>query len=225
MSYQNGPRIVTDRLVLYLDAGNSKSYPGVGTMWFDLSGNNLHATLIDNIQHNTNGYFILDGSQDGAQINNFPAVFSNSVTMTGWFYFDINNTRDVLFGSFDDAIMDISFERHTSNRLRLYWNNGINDIFSSNNIAPANRWLYISIIRNKEMNAVQFYIDGKIVSSTNVVSSDILTNNLTFRIGRDTRTDFTNMNGKISSIKIYNKALSGNEIQQNYNALKGRFSL
>ena len=47
MSIYGGPEIVTDGLVLHLDAANSKSYPGTGTSWFDLSGSNNHGTLVN----------------------------------------------------------------------------------------------------------------------------------------------------------------------------------
>jgi prepilin-type N-terminal cleavage/methylation domain-containing protein len=42
----NPLNIVKDGLVLHLDAGNPASYPGTGTTWFDLSGNNNNGTLI-----------------------------------------------------------------------------------------------------------------------------------------------------------------------------------
>ena len=42
MSNLYGPRIVTDGLVLHLDAGNRKSYPGSGSTWYDLSGQDNH---------------------------------------------------------------------------------------------------------------------------------------------------------------------------------------
>ena len=40
-----GPNVVTDGLVLYLDAGNTKSYPGTGTVWYDVSGNGYQANM------------------------------------------------------------------------------------------------------------------------------------------------------------------------------------
>jgi hypothetical protein len=45
MSLIHSPRIVTDGLVLCLDAGNPKSYTGSGTTWTDLSGNGNNGTL------------------------------------------------------------------------------------------------------------------------------------------------------------------------------------
>ena len=39
MAFRYSPRVVTDGLVFAVDAGNVKSYPGSGTVWYDLSGN------------------------------------------------------------------------------------------------------------------------------------------------------------------------------------------
>ena len=72
MSYSKGPRIVTDGLVLYLDAGNSKSYPGTGTVWNDLSGNNNNGTLVNGPTFSSanKGSIVFDGVNDGCNINN-----------------------------------------------------------------------------------------------------------------------------------------------------------
>ena len=44
MAYFTGPNIVQDGLVLALDAGSTRSYPGTGTTWYDLSGNENNFT-------------------------------------------------------------------------------------------------------------------------------------------------------------------------------------
>ena len=45
MAFRYSPKIVTDGLVLSVDAANKKSYPGSGTTWYDLSGNAINGTL------------------------------------------------------------------------------------------------------------------------------------------------------------------------------------
>ncbi len=45
MSYKNGPKVVTEGLIAYLDAANTKSYPGSGTTWYDLTKNENHGTI------------------------------------------------------------------------------------------------------------------------------------------------------------------------------------
>ena len=66
MSYHNGPKIVNDGLVLYLDAANSKSYSGTGTTWTDLSGNLNNATLVNGPTYSSlnGGGIVLDATAD-----------------------------------------------------------------------------------------------------------------------------------------------------------------
>ena len=69
MSRLYGPKIVVDGLVLMLDAGNPKSYSGSGNTWYDLSGNNKHATLINTPTYSP-GYLSFDGSTQTATLSN-----------------------------------------------------------------------------------------------------------------------------------------------------------
>ena len=46
-----GPDILTDGLALLLDSSSSRSYPGTGTTWYDLSGNDNHGTLVNFTGH------------------------------------------------------------------------------------------------------------------------------------------------------------------------------
>ena len=159
-----------------------------GTTDFSNSGNfakPVNGTLYSS---SFGGCFLFDGTADALELYNFPQIFSNSITFEGWYYFNESNTRDILFGNYDGSPA-INFERHTSDRLRLYWNNGANDIYTGNNVAPANKWLHICMIRNKELSKFQFFVNGALVSDQNVTSADIATAASTFRIGRDIRTE------------------------------------
>ena len=71
MSFRYSPKIVTDGLVLYLDAANPKSYVSGSTTWFDLSGNNYHGTLINGAGFSSerNGCMTFDGIDDMVTTN------------------------------------------------------------------------------------------------------------------------------------------------------------
>jgi hypothetical protein len=60
------PNIINDNLILYLDASNPSSYPGTGTVWYDLSGNENNFNL-NGPTHNLSGYFDFDGNNDFAK--------------------------------------------------------------------------------------------------------------------------------------------------------------
>jgi len=83
MSTIGGPNIVDSGLVLELDAGNTKSYPGTGTTWFDKSGNAYNGTLTNGPTFNTGslGSLVFDGVDD----------YVNNIGTTSTFSF-IQNT-------------------------------------------------------------------------------------------------------------------------------------
>ena len=72
MAYRNGPKIVTDGLVLCLDAAIGKSYPGSGTSWTDLSGNGNNGTLQNTPTFNSanGGSLIFDAANDVVSLPN-----------------------------------------------------------------------------------------------------------------------------------------------------------
>jgi len=82
MGVSYNPKIVKDGLVLYLDAGNTKSYPGSGTTWTDLSGNGNNGTL-NGPSYNSNllGTFVLDGVDDYATL---PTITLTNFTIQIW---------------------------------------------------------------------------------------------------------------------------------------------
>jgi hypothetical protein len=226
MATNYSPKIITDGLVLALDAANTKSYPGSGTTWSDLSGNGNNGTLTNGPTFNSSnlGSLMFDGADTGIQITNFPQIFNGSVGMSAWCYFN-DDSRGIIFGNFE-VTNSINFEKHTSRRLRLYWQSStLNDVFTPNNTIPLNEWHHIHIQRNKDTGTFQFFVNGILVHNPSVTSLDIASTGSTFRIGRDSRTGTTVVNGNISQVQIYNRALSAAEVLQNYNATKGRYGL
>ena len=80
-----GADFVTDGLILHLDAGNSNSYPGSGSTWFDLSGNNNHATINGPTFSNSQiKHFVLDGSNDDIASMNLSSY--TNLTIEVWYY-------------------------------------------------------------------------------------------------------------------------------------------
>ena len=86
MSFAHSPKIVTDGLVLSLDAGNTKSYPGAGTAWFDKSGYANNGTLVNGPTFNTGslGSIVFDGVDDYATSNVSSSIQENIGTCCCW---------------------------------------------------------------------------------------------------------------------------------------------
>ena len=75
MSVAYNPKIVTNGLVLALDAGNTKSYPGSGTTWTDLSGGGNNGTLTNGVEPVKQNSIVLDGSGDFLTLTNLNATY------------------------------------------------------------------------------------------------------------------------------------------------------
>ena len=224
-NYNN--KIVTDGLEFCVDFADRKSYSGSGSTVYDRGGGSHNGSALSAPTYTSDfgGAVVLDGSDDGFQFNTVPQIFAGSVSFDGWFYFEDSGARDVLFGSYNTSGFLVNFEKHTSNNLRLWWNGGVNNIYSSNNVTPIDEWCYIVMIRNKEAGKFQFYVNGEIVNNTTVSSADGATAATPFRLGRDSRTGTTVLNGKIGCTRLYSKALTAAEVLQNFNAQRGRFGI
>ena len=88
MSLNHSPKIVTDGLVLCLDAANRKSYPGSGTTWFDRSGRGNHGTLVNGAAYSSSytGSIVLDGLNDRVEGNISSSTFLGPHSISCWFY-------------------------------------------------------------------------------------------------------------------------------------------
>jgi hypothetical protein len=219
MAVQYNPGIVTDGLVLYLDAANRKSYPGTGTGWNNLStfqGNGIFQNGIT-FSNLNGGTLVLDGSDDYISFSsglslgsgNFSIEFVfNLSTITGnQYFYDFGTNNGVLqyanLGGFvlryltqATSIKDTSYtlNQNTNYHITVTRNTGTGYLYL--NTSLINNW-----------------------SDTETYTSS------TLNIGRYGGGSGFNMNGNIYLYKVYNKALSSTEIQQNFNALRGRFGI
>ena len=211
MSYANGPRIVTDGLVLCLDAGNRKSYPGSGDMWYDLSGNNAHAQKFNAVS------FTEAGSQSYWQFGiddkfNSIDISQEYRDLLVVFKLEANTGINMIFGQYNN--IDNSFRTDSNGNIRSItnsddWENGetsktfLNGAFNSGGTNVYNRWVFARAYRSNTAFGTSFRYE---------ISS---------RFGSPTRSFI----GKINYVACYNRELNNAEVLQNYNALKGRFGL
>ena len=237
-----GPKVVTNGLVLQLDAGNPKSYPGSGTTWTELSGRGNTGTLVNGTGYNSGnlGSLVFDGVNDTVnvpssaslgndKVNTAPIIsldFWANVTRKsggGQQYQQLAGFRNGSIFGFFVLLLDGSGE--TVNTEARFWNSAgaVFDI-SVNYIPYFNKWTHISFVAN--VNRTDLYINANLVGSRTDVSGSFGASSGNFQIGSipDNGGGFPTL-GNISSVKVYNRALTAAEIQQNFNALKGRFSI
>jgi hypothetical protein len=85
MATNYNPGIVTSGLVLCLDAGNTKSYPGSGTTWTDLSGNGNTGTLVNSPSYSSSGYFSFDGTNKSVSIVKPQPNITGQISVEIWY--------------------------------------------------------------------------------------------------------------------------------------------
>jgi hypothetical protein len=228
MSYQNGPpKIVTDGLVLMLDPIISKSYPGSGNTIYDLSGRGNNGTINGaTYWSDGRGSFYFDGNDSyiiNSSTQNLP-IGSSSRTVELWVYL-INNTNNFIQmgGSPGQKYIIQYYNISGINYLFTDGVNGNNNISITESMFPVlNSWNHI-IFGNSGQN--YFYYLNNSLKKSGTWPTSINTNGQKYIIGKRDDSASNTFNGKVSSVKIYNRALSANEVSQNYNSTKYRFGL
>jgi hypothetical protein len=232
--YEN---IVTDGLVLNLDAGWYDSYPAAGSTWTDLSTSSYNATLYNNPTFGSTdgGYIDFDGSDDYGSLGNISALsFTGGVfTAEAWVYIPSTWTSGSQYpnliskgasAGWDNAGWSLFVFRDWPNSGNYSWGCGIRQggtaLITPNYNVPSNTFLHI--VATADGSNVRLYQNGVLVntSSQTVVPE---TNIRDVLIGRDWQSEF--FPGNLALTRLYNKALSATEVQQNYNAQKTRFGL
>ena len=213
MGLGHSPQISLNGLVLCLDAGNSKSYPGSGTTWTDLSGRGYSTTI--------NTTYVVYNSSNGGHL-----TFSgNGTTAQGGNIVGaapiLSSANTVEFAVYTPSI---SYQILTNN----YYGYGEGDwVFSKNgstNIvlgSTLNSWNMFSVTFNGT-NTVTGYKNGVLGNTSSSFDFSGLTGDLP--IGARPWSPYV-QNFKLGYIRIYNRALTAAEISQNFNALRGRFGL
>lgn len=243
MGISGGPYIVRDSsLVLELDAADKNSYPGSGTAWSDLSGNNNTGTLTNGPTFNglNGGSIVFDGTNDNVLMStelNVDFERTNSFSLDSWIKLTSLPASGyiTIFSKLQGVAPYRGYELFIENATKSVQFYLINT-FSTNIIQTkatytleTGIWTNIVVTYDGSSNAnnVKFYINGNSVSTTitfNSLSATIL-NDVVPKIGqRAGSTDFPYL-GNISTTRIYNRTLSATEILQNYNELKSRFGL
>lgn len=216
-------RIITDGLVLCLDAANSKSYPGSGTTWTDLSGNGNTGTLVNGPTYSSanGGTLVFDGSDEYITVSNVQPN-TNDFTISVWVYKN-NNTSNNYVWDFGSNGGTLAAGTSVSGYGFRYYNVtlGTGNMYTQGPIPDINKWYEVSITRNS--GTTTMYVNGQLITSSSGDTHNI--SSTTLNIGRYGGGTGYEHDGRMSNFKIYNRALTAAEISQNFNALRGRFGI
>lgn len=216
----SGANIATDGLVLYIDAANDKSYPGSGTDAYDISGNNRHCTMNNGAAtaNDPISVFTFDGVDD--------TITTNSVQN----YITSNLSIDIFVkvgthGNFNDYVSN-----NWVNSGWLLYSTSTDWYFSvaqsgaqyGARISHNNNLGWTHLVGAYDGTQGNLYVNGELVdTSPEAPDGATFDSNVTIRIGAPTEPG----SYKIGFVRLYDRALTADEVRQNFNATRARFGM
>ena len=230
MATHYSPKIVTDGLVLCLDAGDKNSYPGSGTTWTDLSGEGNNGTLSD-AGIGTVSSSLNTMAFNSAGGNDYISSFSDNISPAG------SRTVSCFFKITTSDRAGLCGDRHSSlstgwvltvNRTSVgnltYFHTGGSEIQVAAGIS-ANIWYDACITYNLATATATLYLNGGQIGSPVTSFSAMNTTSFNGLIGGEEDSIRHKMNGNIAQVSIYNRELTAAEVKQNFNAHRHRFGV
>ena len=226
MATKYSPKIVTNGLVLSLDAANTKSYPKSGTTWSDLSGNGNTGTLTNGPTFNAAnmGSIVFDGSDDYCRVQNFTSMnVQGPGTVTYWGKFSnlgssgVYKTALTITNGLGTGALQVGLRDAQG----IVWKSGGVTLLSYNTPTLNRITQWTLTFDNSNL---QMYIDGILTNSTTSAVAQTATA-ADFYLATYSADALEAFSGTIYSSAVYNRVLTASEVLQNYNATKSRFGL
>lgn len=216
------PNFISSGLTVHLDAANTASYPGSGTTWFDISGNSRNMTLTGGVSYDTqnNGRLIFDGVNGYGQISNCGITTGNTPhTIEIWANFNvITSTRWWLavLGQYNTGGHHMIGVSPTGTQFGVF----AGTPQRSPNLLGNNQWLHICM--TWDGTNLTDYVNT--VSTGSGTGGGFNFTNSNFSLGLRLGTE-SFYNGRIGIVRIYNRALSAEEVGINFRANNRRYGL
>ena len=225
MALSHSPSLILPGLVLCLDAANSKSYPGSGTTWTDLSGNGNTGTLTNGPTYSSanGGSIAFDGTNDYALVSNNISPGTGDFAVSVWVYKTETSANRYVW---DFGVNGGTLASGTSAAQGFRYYNptiGVGVLYTSGPVHNINTWYNIVISRIS--GTTYFYSNGSLITS-GADAGNIGSWGTSLTIGGYGGGAGYYHQGNISNFLVYKgKGLTAAEVSQNYNALRGRFSI
>ncbi len=217
--------IVTNGLVLNIDASKSSSYAGLGNTAYDLSGFGNTATLINGTGFiGTNGgAFLFDATNDYISMGIASSVKPTQLTFACFFKINAITSVNVIAGKQGVGNGAASYALVVQNgQLHFRICNSSGTEYNAST-AFSNTSSYNHAVGTYDGSSLRLYLNGASVGSSSVAISIAYSDSYPLLMGYYANSIATNMN--IGSLKLYNRVLSATEIAQNFNALRGRYNI
>lgn len=227
--------IVTSGLILNLDSGSKSSYLGSGITWSDLSGNGYDGTLTNGPTYSSSngGLIVFDGSDDYVVgVHNATLDVTGDMTAECWFKLTSNRS---------DWVCLFSKGELTAGRTFGLWIYQVTDpgYFLFQRYEPVGAQYpgasitdtvrldtWYQIVGVSSSTTLQLYLNGSLVAtSTYATASSYVSSTVPYNVGTIEQQNAYSHAGEIPISRLYNRALTSEEVKQNFDAIRGRFSI
>ena len=233
MGLSYNPSVVLDGLLFMLDPGNVKSYPGSGTLAYNLINSN--SVNLNSVTYSSSfgGCFSFAGSNiNGGDLINLRNNIDNlsSLTVSMWVKRNRFATAETIFALVKNTgthTVNISFDRFVGAGGRSSGDSSFLSV-TSNFVVDRNKFYHITLTMNLVNKQTKIYVDGVLIpvtGTTNYASTFFGPGggSISNRIGDEIAAGSYPFYGLISQVLVYGRELNPSEIYQNYNNTKGRF--
>lgn len=218
-------QIVSDGLLLRLDAGETLSYPGSGTTWYDIAGTQQNMTLVNSptFVSAAISYFDFNGINQYATGTGI-TVPTTAYTKSVWVWIDAYGDNNIVSGFngvgghflfMGSAIYNKVFVGHHNQGVAF-------TTYGSTATISLNTWYNITVTFNTT-SGFKIYINGQLDSSHNMTLAHL--GSETTNLSSYSNAGGNYLNGRISKVYTYNRPLTSSEVLQNYNADKSLYGL
>ena len=223
-NYYQAP-IVTESLVLAVDAGNLVSYESGSATVYPLAGS-INGTLINGTSFSSGngGYWSFDGANDYISWGDNFDLTATSISGTVWGW---ANSLNSYLPWIDKLGSNGNYRFHadSAGRLILGIRNTANDYheLQTASLISTNQWYYLAFTFDNSTREGKIYLNGELVG-TKIYTIDRNDTSTPLQTGYQANNGGT-LNGRIATLSLYNKALTQQEIQRNFNAQRARFGV
>lgn len=233
MAFHYSPKVVTNGLLMYLDAGNTKSYIGTGSNWINIKDSSSSAILMYTASYSPPNSISFNGNYDvvncgGSGVNGIYDLTA-SLTLDVWVKpTTLRNNSFIITKGWGDTFQILA--NSTKYEFDIYGPTvSVSHSVISTTTPVINKWY--NIVGTFDGSNLKIYINGTL-ENTSAYSGPIYSSpgfnlavgNISHMITSTTYPD-KGFIGNISVAKVYNIAISSSDVLQNYNALKGRYGL
>lgn len=233
------PNINPTGLMLALDATNSRSYPGTGNTWYDVSGNNYNFTLNNSpsfaTHKNTPCFTTIAGNaQNFVRNGSFNQDFASNATI----FIVMSSISNNNFGGCSRILAcsagepgDVDYSNYfclascDEIRYGLWYKASPGGLYSTSVLKSANDDFKIITIRWTANSTVQYFVNGiqEATSSITTAFNYASVSRMTICSNANNAQQYATL--RIAGVYLYARNMSDNEIKQNYNALRVRYGL